>query len=269
MGVDRRHKHRELRFLRSPNAGRIWLALAIAVVGVIVAWRALSRSVPSTPQSQTPLSAPGEFRRPDAYEIKPDLDDPAFLDDLRLKATSVVRSTSPELALQAGVTAEQLERLATAVADRIALTVSASSLDEVAALAMAQGAESMQDPGISDTGRARWERWPELWHGASLSFDKAFARFSNSAQWFKAPREWQTAIMRNIYGPVYPEMPEDAVLAEIVVPALTHRLGSRRLDVPVDLGFAYRWDPLLQRWIGVNVTMYAENGAEVDVLPPP
>ncbi len=246
---------------------RAILAAVIALVGIIVGWRALSRSAPIPPATTAAPTPPAEARKPDPYEIIPSAG--AELEAARRLVDSLRVAPPADLAA-AGVTRFQMDALADHAAERLALMLEGASLDRVAESARATEME-WSEPQIAPATYTRFERWADHWRHAPMSAERAFVRtfVDGEESGYAMPEEWHTIALRNPLRPKPPETLPGTRIVELIIPALARAGQGGAPSIPASVGISYFWDPAAQRWVGGMFTIYAADADTDRLIPPP
>lgn len=249
------------------SKSRIMLAAAIALVGVVVGWRALNRSAPAPAATAAAPTPPAETLKPYPYEIKPK---PGAESDAARRLVESLRVAPPADLAAAGVTRFHMDALADHAADRLTLMLEGAPLDSVVESARATGME-WTEPDLSPIARARSEKWAEQWLDAPMSAERAFVRtfISGEPGGFAQPEEWQVIKLRSLIRPRLPEIPPGTRIIELVIPALVRTGAGAAPSMPASVGISYFWDSTKQQWVGGMFTVYTAERDTNRLMPPP
>lgn len=246
---------------------RMILAAVIALIGVIVGWRALSRSSPAPPTTTAAPAPPAEALEPAPYEIKPSA---GAEREAAQRLTDTLRVAPPADLAAAGVTRAHMESLADHAAARLALMLEGAPLDRVADAASATGMQ-WTEPQLTPASLARFEQWAEHWRQAPMSAERSLLRtfISGEQRGYTLPEAWQSIKLRNPLRPSSPDIPDGALVVELVAPALARAGDGLTPSIPASVGISYFWDPSAQQWIGGMFTVYAADADTNRLIPPP
>ena len=253
------------------QAGKVIIAATIAIVGVAVGWRALHRSAPNPSTQSIPApTPPKEVRTKSAYEIRPT---PGTVDQAAAQVANVIRQAPASIAAEAGVTQVQMENLADRITTRLAMVLSGADLSEVVAEARKDGMQWSESTTLTAAAMNRYGSWSTSWLNAPMSLDRSFVRVSDAQRNkkpFTPPHEWENMALRNVLRPRFSDLPDNAKIVELVVPAMIRAYNSSASpNIPVDIGFSYYWSAEKQQWMGVSVTTYCAADNVNRIIPPP
>ncbi len=246
---------------------RVILAAVIALIGVIVGWRALSRSAPAPLTTTAAPTPPAEALKSDPYEIKPIA---GAEHETAQRLTYSLRVALPADLAAAGVTRVHMDALADNAAARLALLLEGAPLERVADAASATGMQ-WTDPQLTPATYSRFEKWAQHWRQAPMSAERAIVRtfISGEQRGYTFPEAWQSIKLRNPLRPSSPDIPDGALVVELVVPALARAGDGMAPSIPASVGISYFWDPSAQQWTGGMFTIYAAEADTNRLIPPP
>lgn len=260
---------------------RIVIASVIAVTGMVVAYRAFWRAVPSPgPNGSARVLGPGAGNAPaaasnDAGPLHP-ADLPGF-DELRCKEMTAAealiaiqdRLKDSTLWMSVRVSEQDRETLTSRFLARVNHVLEGSD-EKRQAESLRDGVDPAAPPGLSAESLQRLRAWPEVWRDVPLDPARIVVRRIDYSSETTYRRSTTAATARSALQGGFKPAARGVECVELVIPCrpLTEPGGSRR--VSAFLGIAYDRALGAPDWKPRCITVYtAEHPGGRPLIPPP
>lgn len=241
---------------------RLIVAGAIALVGVVVAMRAISRG--ESPPTAGGARAVDDLQRPDGKDLCR-VEGPSGVSHFVSTVAARIISSDEGIPEQIGAPQQAASELATLVGNRLRSILTPETVDWQS-VAREEGAASFAIPkGLSEQAVERFSSWRTVWADAEFAPALTTIRHLRLDDELAYSQQLRAVSLSSPLSASY-ELGDFTRVAEVLIPARIPRSAGSSQRIDVHLGIAYWWSASEQRWRPAMISVYTDGPS---VVAPP